>query len=172
VVKTKIQTDPDNYPGIVPAFKKLVKDRGIGGFFDGWAPTFVGFFLWGSASYSTTELLRRYFNDALGSGAIGLEVPIILGSSAIGGALSTFVLCPFESIRIRSVSQPDYGNNVFDVTARIIKVSSVCRWWLFLASAAPYTVNFSFPRRKGRSLYLALFHPCYSKKFLSIQRSS
>lgn len=122
MVKTKIQTDPENYPGVIPAFNKVITDRGIGGFFDGWAPTFVGFFFWGSASYSTTELLRRYFNDALGSGASGLEVPIILGSSAIGAALSTFILCPFESIRIRSVTQPDYGSNFFDVTVRMIKV--------------------------------------------------
>lgn len=121
VVKTKIQTDPENYPGVVPAFKKVVKDRGLTGFFDGWAPTFVGFFCWGSASYSSTELLRRLFNDALGPGAIGYEVPVILGSSAIGASLSTFILCPFESVRIRSVSQPDYGKNLVDVTTRIIK---------------------------------------------------
>lgn len=124
VVKTKLQTDPENYPGVVPAFQKLVKERGVSGFFDGWAPTFVGFFCWGSASYSSTELLRRYFNDALGPGAIGYEVPVILLSSAIGASLSTFILCPFESIRIRSVSQPDYGNNLIDVTNRMIKVSS------------------------------------------------
>jgi solute carrier family 25 phosphate transporter 3 len=121
-VKTKIQTDPKNYPGVVSAFRKVAGDRGIGGFFDGWAPTFVGFFCWGSASYSTTELLRRYFNDYLGADAIGLEVPVILMSSAIGAALSTFILCPFESVRIRSVSQPDYGGNLIDVTGRMIKV--------------------------------------------------
>lgn len=107
------------------AFKKLSDERGIGGFFDGWAPTFVGFFFWGSASYSTTELLRRYFVDALGPEARALEVPIILGSSAIGAAFSTFILCPFESVRIRSVTQPDYGKNLFDVTSRMIKEEGV-----------------------------------------------
>ena len=39
-------------------------------------------------------------------------------------SFSTFILCRFESIRIRSVSQPDYGNNLLDVTNRMIKVSS------------------------------------------------
>lgn len=107
------------------AFKKLSDERGIGGFFDGWAPTFVGFFFWGSASYSTTELLRRYFVDALGPEARALEVPIILGSSAIGAAFSTFILCPFESVRIRSVTQPDYGKNLFDVTSRMIEEEGV-----------------------------------------------
>lgn len=126
VVKTKIQTDPENYPGVITAFKKVSAERGITGFFDGWAPTFAGFFFWGSASYSSTELLRRYFNDYLGSNAAGLEVPVILTSSAIGAALSTFIICPFESIRIRSVTQPDYGKNLFDVATRIIKVSIYC----------------------------------------------
>jgi len=121
VVKTKIQTNPENYPGVVPAFKKLFNERGIGGFFDGWAPTFVGFFFWGSASYSTTELLRRYFFDALGPEARALEVPIIIGSSAIGAALSTFIICPFETVRIRSVSNPDYGSNLLEVTSKMIE---------------------------------------------------
>merc|ERR1712232_1224110 len=113
VVKTKLQSDPENYPGVVPAFQKVARERGIGGFFDGWAPTFVGFFFWGSASYSTTELLRRYFIDTAGAEARALEIPIIIGSAAIGAALSTFIICPFETIRIRSVSQPDFGKNMF-----------------------------------------------------------
>jgi hypothetical protein len=127
VIKTKIQTDPENYPGVVAAFQKVTKDAGLTGFFVGWVPTTVGFFCWGAVSYSITELLRRYFNDALGSQAISLEVPVILGASAISSFLSVFVLCPFEAVRIRSVAQPDYGNGPLDITARMVKVCMACR---------------------------------------------
>mmetsp|Transcript_40168 Transcript_40168/g.97016 ORF Transcript_40168/g.97016 Transcript_40168/m.97016 type:complete len:455 (-) Transcript_40168:311-1675(-) len=120
VIKTKIQTDPENYPGPVAAFQKLVADQGLTGFFSGWVPTFIGFFFWGAVTYSLTELLRRYFNESLGSQAASLEVPIILTASAISATVGTFILTPVESVRIRSVAQPDYGKNVFDVTRRMI----------------------------------------------------
>ncbi|CAJ1961731.1 unnamed protein product [Cylindrotheca closterium] len=152
VVKTKLQTDPENYPGVIRAFKKLAKEGGIEGFFAGWAPTFVGFFFWGSASYSTTELLRRYFVDALGPEARTLEVPIILLSSAIGAAFSTFIICPFESIRIRSVSQPDYGTNLFDVTARMVKEDGVSS----LFSAVPPMLAKEIPFNTAKFLIFSL----------------
>ena len=120
VIKTKIQTDPENYPGPVAAFQKLVADEGLTGFFSGWVPTFIGFFFWGAGTYSLTELLRRYFNESLGSQAANLEVPIILTASAISASVGTFILVPFESVRIRSVAQPDYGTNFFGVTRRMI----------------------------------------------------
>eukprot|EP00980_Cylindrotheca_fusiformis_P017263 scaffold5342_cov104-Cylindrotheca_fusiformis.AAC.5 len=152
VVKTKIQTDPENYPGVGSAFKKVVADRGIGGFFDGWAPTFAGFFFWGGATYSTTELLRRYFTDSLGSSAIGLEAPIILAASAIGAALGTVIICPFESIRIRSVSQPGFGSNLVDVTTRMVKEEGVSS----LFSAVPPMLFKEVPFNTAKFLVFSL----------------
>jgi solute carrier family 25 phosphate transporter 3 len=123
VVKTKIQTDPENYPGVFAAFKKLTRDAGPAGFFAGWVPTTIGFFCWGGFSYSVTELLRRYFNDMLGDQAATLEVPVIVTAAAISSFFSVFILCPFEAVRIRSVAQPGYGKNVVDMTTRMIAVS-------------------------------------------------
>ena len=59
VVKTKLQTDPVNYPGPIIAFKKVVNEEGLSTFFSGWAPTFVGFFCWGAVGYTLTEFLKR-----------------------------------------------------------------------------------------------------------------
>ena len=68
-----------------------------------------------------TEFLRRYITELMGAGAVGLEVPIILAASAIGSFVGAFVLCPFESVRIRSVAQPDYGDGVVAVVNRMVK---------------------------------------------------
>jgi hypothetical protein len=46
VVKTKVQTDPVKYPGMIQSFRLVYQDDGLGGFFRGWAPTFSGFFIW------------------------------------------------------------------------------------------------------------------------------
>ncbi|KAL3909604.1 MAG: hypothetical protein SGILL_008023 [Bacillariaceae sp.] len=121
VVKTKIQTDPENYPGPIEAFQKLVKDQGVTGFFSGWQPTFVGFFIWGGFSYSLTEFIRRYLNDVAGIQASSLEVPIILVSSAISATVGTYILVPFESVRIRSVAQPGYAKNPIEAAQKMIK---------------------------------------------------
>ena len=36
VIKTKIQTDPDNYPGPISSFQKIVNEKGVKGFFSGY----------------------------------------------------------------------------------------------------------------------------------------
>jgi hypothetical protein len=71
-------------------------------------------------------LLRRDFSDALGAQAASYDVPIILAASVIAAFFSVFILGPFETIQIRSVAQPDYGKNFFDVTGRIVKVGFYC----------------------------------------------
>ena len=121
VIKTKVQTDPKNYPGMVRGFQRTLSEGGASGFFAGWKPTFLGFFVWGGLSYALTEFLRRYFTELLGPGAVGLEVPIILSASAVGSFFGAFILCPFESVRIRSVAQPDFGDGVVSVVKRMVK---------------------------------------------------
>lgn len=143
----------------------MAAERGIVGFFDGWAPTFVGFFLWGSASYSTTELFRRIFVDAAGPEARALEVPIILGSSAIGAAFSTFILCPFESVRIRSVSQPDFGSNLFEVTSRMVEEEGLTSLW----GAVPPMLFKEIPFSAAKFLIFSLVSGLFYDQFPAAQ---
>jgi solute carrier family 25 (mitochondrial phosphate transporter), member 3 len=139
-----MQQDPDKYPDPLSAFKKVVDDQGLTGFFSGWVPTFIGFFCWGGFSYSLTELVRRYLNDQAGLQASSLEVPIILVSSAISATIGTFILVPFESVRIRSVAQPCFGKNFLDVTRRIIEEEGTSSLFSavppFLLKEIPFTM--------------------------------
>jgi len=121
VVKTKVQTNPIKYPGVISSFQKVLKEEGPGTFFTGWAPTFTGFFLWGGFSYTTTELIRRYLIEAAGTDASALEVPIILVASSVGAFFGSFLICPFEAVRIRTVSQPGFAPNFVGVLKRIIR---------------------------------------------------
>ena len=127
VLKTKVQTNPEKYPGAVAAFKKVVADDGIGGFFAGWLVTFMGWFVWGGFTYSLTEQLRRYFTEYAGTQASGLEVPIILFSSASAAFFGVFLLSPFEAVRIRSVAQSQDGTNPIIVTKKMVDVSLALR---------------------------------------------
>ena len=42
VVKTKVQTNPKRYPNVLSALKTVADEEGVGAFFNGWAPTFLG----------------------------------------------------------------------------------------------------------------------------------
>ncbi|KAL3787081.1 hypothetical protein HJC23_011765 [Cyclotella cryptica] len=160
VVKTKVQTKPDTYNGgIVDTFKKVLNEEGARTFFDGWEPTFLGFFISGGIAFFLTEFFRRYYSSLIvasimaqsssteaGATAIvtSLEIPLIAASAATSGFLCCFLLAPFDAIRIRTVSQPDFADNIFGVVSRMIKeegfislFSSVTAWIL---KEVPYNV--------------------------------
>ena len=123
VIKTKVQTDNEKYPNVVAAFQSMAKEEDKSSFFSGWAPTFAGFFFLGGISFSTVEFLRRYFTELAGTSASSLEIPIILGSASISAFLGSFVLSPFEAVRVRSVAQPDYAGSALGVLGRMVEVS-------------------------------------------------
>ena len=144
VVKTKVQTDPIKYPGIVPAFTKIWNDDGLEGFVQGWVPTFVGYFTWGGVSYALTEFIRRTLTDLMGIDAVRYEVPIILTASALGAIVGSFILCPFESVRIRSVSQKDFAPDIVQVARKMINEEGVLSLFAaipgFLAKEIPFAM--------------------------------
>lgn len=72
-----------------------------------------------------TELIRRSLTDAAGINADSLEVPIILAAAAVSSATAASVYCPFEAVRIRSVAQPDFGTNAWQVLNRMIREEGI-----------------------------------------------
>jgi len=132
VVKTKLQTAPDVYTGPIMTFNAVAKE-GLGAFFAGWVPTFIGFFTWGGVSYTATEFFRRLLTERAGVDAASLEVPIILLSSAIAAFIGSFILAPSETLRIRKVAQPDYADNILDVFTKMVDEEGI----LSLFSAVP-----------------------------------
>jgi len=133
VVKTRIQTDPENYTGIISGFKNVLSNEGMSAFFTGWEPTFVGFFFNGGLSYTGTEFFRRYYTNLVGIEASNYEIPIILAAAGTTAILCAFQLPPFEAVRVRTVAQPDYASNAFFVLKRMIAEEG----FLSLFSAVP-----------------------------------
>jgi len=130
VVKTKSQTKPDVYNlGIVGNFKKVLEEEGASTFLDGWEPTFAGFFIAGGFAFFATEYFRRYYGSLILSFMMAqksgisevsamttvssLEIPLIVASAATSAFFCCFLLAPFDAVRIRTVSQPDYADNIF-----------------------------------------------------------
>jgi solute carrier family 25 phosphate transporter 3 len=125
VVKTKVQIDPDRYPKILPAFQSVWKDEGPSTFFTGWLPTICGHFFAGGVLFAATEVIRRSLTDAAGVNAMSLEVPIILAAAIIASGSAAVLYCPFDAVRIRSVSQPSYGTNAIEIASRMVKEEGI-----------------------------------------------
>ena len=129
VVKTKMQTKPNEYNlSVVGNFKKVLKEEGATTFFDGWEPTFVGFFVAGAFAFFLTEFFRRYYSSlamtvlttqqsmsevGAAQAVSSFEIPLIVASAATMAFFVCFLLAPFDAVRIRTVSQPDYADNIF-----------------------------------------------------------
>jgi len=142
VVKTKCQTNPEKYPGIIGGFKRVLSEGGARSFFTGWAPTFVGFFCWGGVSYALTEYFRRTLIGAAASAQLtGLDVPIVLTASASAAFVGSYVIAPFEAVRIRSVFQKDYAPNIIAVYNRMVREEG----FPSLFSAVPVTLAKEIP---------------------------
>ena len=58
-----------------------MEESGAAGFFAGWVPTFIGFFINGGLSYAFTEFFRRFYFDLAGDIAVNYEIPIIVAAA-------------------------------------------------------------------------------------------
>ena len=117
VVKTNMQTKPDLYPDPFTSFKKISEDSGVKGFFAGWAPTFIGFFINGGVIYTCIEFFRRFYTEIAGDLASSYEVPIILLSS-VSDFVYLYVLLSIG-----------FGPNIFTFTQ---SVHCCCHWRLHI----------------------------------------
>jgi solute carrier family 25 (mitochondrial phosphate transporter), member 3 len=145
VVKTKLQTKPEKYDGIVDSFQKVWKEEGPSSFFTGWVPTALGHFFLGGCIYTLAELFRRFLIDVAGPiSAANYEIPIILLSAGFAAFWGAFVISPFESVRIRSVAQPDYSPRFDGVVVRMVQEEGIGSLFsavpLLLVKGIPYSM--------------------------------
>jgi len=145
VVKTKVQIDPVRYPSFWSSFETVWKEDGPGAYFTGWLPTVTGHFTAGGILYATTELIRRSLTEYYSNNP-ALEAPIILISAAISSSIAACLFCPFDAVRIRTVSQEpeDDGTtkNAYDTALCMIDEEGIKSLFnaipVFIARQVPY----------------------------------
>ncbi|KAJ8104769.1 hypothetical protein ONZ43_g7697 [Nemania bipapillata] len=127
IVKTRIQVDPLAYNhGVSGGLRQVVASEGAGALATGLGPTAVGYFLQGALKFGGYEFLKTRAIDTLGyETACNNRYAIYLGSSALAELAGDIVLCPFEAVRIRLVSQPGFGRGLGDGLARIVREEGI-----------------------------------------------
>jgi len=146
VVKTRLQTHVGKYNGMVDAFKKIPQQEGTRAIFLGLGPTVVGYAIQGACKFSFYEYFKHKSADILGhETASKHSLYVYLASSAAAEFIGTVCLCPWEALRIRNVSQPDFANNFAAGMTRMFREEGLYGFYKGLGpimfKQIPYTVT-------------------------------
>jgi solute carrier family 25 phosphate transporter 3 len=81
----------------------------------GFGPTVAGYFLQGAFKFGGYKFFKQRAIDFLGDEAASRNRhSVYLASSAMAEFLGDIVLCPFEAVRIRQVSEPAFARGLVD----------------------------------------------------------
>ncbi|KAH8662788.1 mitochondrial phosphate carrier protein [Ilyonectria robusta] len=123
VVKTRIQLDPTTYSrSLWGSARQIASLEGPGAFLTGLGPTVAGYCLQGAFKFGGYEFFKAHVVDYLGySTAVNNRNAVYLTSAAAAEFFGDIALCPFESVRIRLVSQPTYANDFVSALAKMAR---------------------------------------------------
>lgn len=111
VVKTRLQTNPEQYKGnnLLSGLQVIYREEGLGGglqgLLSGWEPTLLGYLWYGITVYPGYEFFKRLFFGLFPQEEI--RVFLVLLSGAVATVFACFGVCPAEACRIRMVADPD-----------------------------------------------------------------
>ncbi|RBQ77788.1 hypothetical protein FVER14953_05800 [Fusarium verticillioides] len=126
-VKTRIQLDPITYSSSLSrSARHIVSAEGPGALLTGLGPTIAGYCLQGAFKFGGYEYFKARAVDYLGqSTAANNRNAVYLGSAAAAEFLGDIALCPFESVRIRLVSQPGYATGCVSGLAKLAREEGI-----------------------------------------------
>jgi len=143
MVKTRLQTRPGKYKGFVDALATIRKEEGARMLMQGADVTAAGFFMYGIIVYPGYELLKRYFFALAGEQAVlQFRVPLVLAAGALATVAVSFVLTPFEAVRIRMVERPEYAPSATAALSRFVGEGGVASLYSGLLPLMARQVSF------------------------------
>ncbi|KAJ6090459.1 mitochondrial phosphate carrier protein [Penicillium sp. IBT 16267x] len=146
VVKTRIQLDSFTYNrGLLGGLRQVISHDGVAALTTGLGPTVAGYFLQGACKFGGYEFFKRQMIDVVGPEAASRHRNVVyLTSSATAEFLGDLILCPFEAIRIRLVSEPTFARGLVDGFRKMVIQEGVGGFYSglgpILLKQMPYTM--------------------------------
>jgi solute carrier family 25 (mitochondrial phosphate transporter), member 3 len=110
VVKTRAQTNPNDFSDVVQYGQKIYRDEGMSGLFLGAQATIAGYCWYGLSVYPSYAFFKRFLTH---SGiilspqvAMAHANDIALVAGALAAVVASLGLTPLEAARIRAVAEP------------------------------------------------------------------
>ncbi|CAM9507937.1 unnamed protein product [Ectocarpus fasciculatus] len=116
-----MQSEPKRYPDTMSTFSTLVKEEGVEAFLLGTGATIVGYIFYGGFSFGLTEFLKRRFVELAGPDLAALyPIPILLGASAVSACFAATAVTPFETLRIKTVTVPNFPKTLAGAMSEMV----------------------------------------------------
>jgi solute carrier family 25 phosphate transporter 3 len=108
VIKTKTQTDPDEYNNFMETASRILEEDGVQGFLTGVQATVAGYLWYGLSVYPSYTFFKRFMTLSLLPPEIALvhvnDIALLAG--ALAAVIASLGLTPLEAARIRAVADP------------------------------------------------------------------
>lgn len=113
LVKCRLQVDPGKYKSIFNGFAVSIKEGGIRNIVKGWAPTFFGYSLQGTAKFAGYEYFKyRYSLIAGEEKAYIYRTYLYLAAAASAEFIADVFLAPLEATKVRMQTTPGYTSQM------------------------------------------------------------
>jgi len=153
LVKCNSQTNPKVFSSVFTGFRYIASGQGkalgfgsgFTGLMKGWGPTFVGYSLQGLCKFGFYELFKHeyagFFDEKT---AVKYRDLIYIAASASAEIIADIALCPFEAVKVRVQTAPDYARGMMDGIPKMISTEGFGNLYAGLgplwARQVPYTV--------------------------------
>ncbi|WOL13400.1 hypothetical protein Cni_G22170 [Canna indica] len=111
VLKVNMQVNPLKYHSIFSGFNILVKEQGPSSLWRGWAGKLFGYGAQGGCKFGLYEYFKKKYSDVLGGYN---KSTIYFASSASAQVIADVALCPFEAVKVRVQTQPNFARGLID----------------------------------------------------------
>ena len=103
IIKCRKQVDHTIYKSLGDGFKVIKATEGIRGLTVGWIPTFIGYSAQGFGKFGFYEIFKDVYKKIVGAeNAAKYQTVGFLISSACAEVIADVLLCPWESLKVRT----------------------------------------------------------------------
>lgn len=153
VVKCNAQVNPKDFPGMFSGIRNIYGGRvshlgfksGLSGLVKGWGPTAIGYSLQGAFKFGFYEYFKHLYSEMAGpENAVKYKDLIYVAGSASAEFIADVALMPFEAVKVRIQTDPNYARGVSDGLPKMIRNEGVGTLYASIgplwARQVPYTI--------------------------------
>ena len=103
--------NPIKYNGISSGFNTLWKEEGPSALWRGWSGKLFGYGVQGGFKFGLYEYFKKLYSDVLVDHS---RSAVFFVSSASAQVFADVALCPFEAVKVRVQTQPNFAKGLAD----------------------------------------------------------
>jgi len=153
LVKCNVQANPQHFKNTLQGFRAIYSGGvvslgfkpGAVGLVKGWGPTLWGYSFQGLCKFGFYEYFKYKYSSLMGEdNAVKYRDFIYLTASASAEFIADIALCPFEAVKVRIQTNPEFASGVVDGLPKFIRNEGFANLYAGIAPLwarqIPYTI--------------------------------